>query len=38
MAKIIATCISEAKGLQKHPVEQVELQADWGNRGRCPRR
>lgn len=30
MAKIIATCISEAKGLQKHPVEQVELQADWG--------
>lgn len=33
MAKIIATCISEAKGIQKHPVEQVELQANWGIKG-----
>lgn len=30
MAKILAVCISEAKGIQKHPVEQIELKADWG--------
>lgn len=30
MAKILAVCISEAKGIQKHPVEQIELKVDWG--------
>lgn len=30
MAKILAVCISEQKGIQKHPVDQVELKVDWG--------
>ena len=30
MAKILAVCISEAKGIQKHPVEQIELKENWG--------
>lgn len=30
MAKILAVCISERKGEQKHPVEQIELKVDHG--------
>lgn len=30
MATILAVCISPQKGVQKHPVEQISLQADWG--------
>lgn len=30
MAKILAVCISEKKGEQKHPVESAELKEDWG--------
>jgi MOSC domain-containing protein YiiM len=30
MAKILAVCISERKGIQKRPVDQVELKVDWG--------
>ena len=29
-AKILAVCISEHKGEQKHSVSQVKLKADWG--------
>lgn len=30
MANIRAICISEKKGMQKHPVSEAELKADWG--------
>ena len=30
MAKILAVCISEHKGIQKHPVEEAQLQPDHG--------
>ena len=30
MAEILAVCISEKKGEQKHPVDQVELKENWG--------
>lgn len=30
MAKVLAVCISERKGLQKHPVEEAELLVDHG--------
>ena len=30
MGKVIAVCISEKKGTQKHPVEEAELVEDWG--------
>ena len=30
MAKILAVCISEHKGIQKHPVAEAELRADHG--------
>ncbi len=30
MAKILAVCISERKGEQKHPVDQAELRVDHG--------
>lgn len=30
MAKILAVCISERKGEQKHPVDRIELKVDHG--------
>jgi len=30
MAKVVAVCISEKKGEQKHPVDSVELKVDHG--------
>lgn len=30
MAKVLAVCISEKKGIQKHPVEEAELRVDHG--------
>ena len=30
MAKILAVCISEVRGIQKHPVGEAELRADHG--------
>ena len=30
MGKIIAICISEKKGTQKHPVDSAEILEDWG--------
>lgn len=30
MAEILAVCISEKKGEQKHPVSEAELKVDWG--------
>ncbi len=30
MAKVLAVCISEMRGIQKHPVEQAELREDHG--------
>lgn len=30
MAAIKAVCISEKKGVQKHPVDEIELKVDWG--------
>lgn len=33
MGKIIAVCISEKKGTQKHPVQEAELIEDWGIKG-----
>ncbi len=30
MGKVLAVCISEIKGIQKHPVEQAELRVDHG--------
>lgn len=29
-ADVLAVCISERKGEQKHPVDEVELRPDWG--------
>lgn len=29
-AVVLAVCISERKGEQKHPVDEVELRPDWG--------
>lgn len=33
MGKILAVCISEKKGTQKKPVDQIELVPDWGIAG-----
>ena len=33
MAEILAVCISEKKGEQKHPVAEAQLKADWGSVG-----
>lgn len=33
MATILAVCISEEKGMQKHPVEQITLTENWGISG-----
>lgn len=30
MAKVLAVCISEQKGVQKHPVEEAQLRVDHG--------
>ena len=30
MAKVLAVCISEVRGIQKHPVPEAELRADHG--------
>ncbi len=30
MANVLAVCISEVRGIQKHPVAEVELQANYG--------
>ena len=30
MAKVLAVCISEVRGVQKHPVESAELRVDHG--------
>ena len=30
MGKVIAVCISEKKGTQKHPVQAAEFIEDWG--------
>ncbi len=30
MAKVLAVCISESRGVQKHPVQAAELRADFG--------
>ena len=30
MGKVIAVCISEKKGTQKHPVKEAEFVEDWG--------
>lgn len=30
MAKVLAVCISEVRGIQKHPVEEAELRANHG--------
>ena len=32
-AKILEVCISERKGVQKTPVEQIEMRPDWGIEG-----
>ncbi len=32
-AVVLAVCISERKGEQKHPVDEVELRPDWGIAG-----
>ena len=32
-AKILEVCISEKKGVQKTPVEQIEMRPDWGIEG-----
>ena len=29
MGKVIAVCISEKKGTQKHPVQEAEFIVDW---------
>lgn len=33
MAEILAVCISEKKGEQKHPVDSISLKVDWGIEG-----
>lgn len=30
MAKVVAVCVSEKKGVQKHPVEEIEIKIDHG--------
>lgn len=30
MAKVLAVCISEVRGIQKHPIEEAELRANHG--------
>ena len=30
MANVLAVCISEVRGIQKHPVDQVELRENYG--------
>mgnify|MGYP000554983974 CR=1 FL=1 len=30
MAKVLAVCISEVRGIQKHPIEEAELHANHG--------
>lgn len=30
MAKVLAVCISEVRGIQKHPVAEAELRKDYG--------
>lgn len=32
MAKVAAINISEVRGIQKHPVPEAYLKADWGSR------
>lgn len=32
-AKILEVCVSEKKGVQKTPVEQIEMRPDWGIEG-----
>lgn len=29
-ARVLAVCVSEKKGEQKHPVDEIELRPDWG--------
>lgn len=33
MAKILEVCVSDKKGVQKTPVEQIEMRPDWGIEG-----
>ncbi len=33
MAKVLAVCISEVRGIQKHPIEEAELRVDNGIAG-----
>lgn len=33
MASVIAVCISEKKGTQKHPVSEIRLKKGWGVEG-----
>lgn len=33
MGKVIAVCISEQKGMQKHPVDSAKFIKDWGIEG-----
>ena len=33
MGKVLAICISQERGYQKHPVDRAYLEADWGIRG-----
>ena len=33
MGKVVAICISQERGYQKHPVDRAYLEADWGIRG-----
>ena len=33
MGKVIAICISEEKGTQKHSVQEAEFIEDWGIKG-----
>ena len=30
LASVAAVCVSEARGTSKHPVERIELRAEWG--------
>ena len=32
MGKVIAVCISEKKGTQKHPVQEAEFIEDWASK------
>ena len=36
MAKVLAVCVSEKKGVQKHPVDRAELRANHGLVGDAP--